>query len=424
MSDSVASISTKGSDRQMPVHLNVLKAEHLGKEYKLYDSPRKRLRALITGGEHHRSHWALREVSFELGRGQCMGVVGNNGAGKSSLLKLIAGTLQPSVGTVERHGRITAILELGAGFHPDFTGRDNLYFGASLIGISPAEMRALESSIIEFSELGEAIDRPVKTYSSGMTVRLAFALVTALEPDVLIVDEALAVGDQQFQKKCIARIDAFRKNGCTILFCSHSLYHVRQLCNRVLWLENGQQKAFGETETVLSQYEADIRAKEAMAAAAASAPPPDAAQSEVGPAEEQATLPSGAKLISVEVEKLGAGDPPVLESPDLVICMRAQAPLNETPQFGVMLEQLYGTGVTSAGTHYDNVAPTNMGNGVWEVRLRFPNLQLFSGQYTLSAYLFDAQGLVVYEEWLHCIQFHHIFPGSTPGIVRLEHVWE
>ena len=185
----------------MPDHSTVLKAEHLGKEYKLYDSPRKRLRALITGGEHHRSHWALRDVSFELGRGQCMGVVGNNGAGKSSLLKLIAGTLQPSVGKVERHGRITAILELGAGFHPDFTGRDNLYFGASLIGISPTEMRALESSIVEFSELGEAIDRPVKTYSSGMTVRLAFALVTALEPDVLIVDEALAVGDQQFQKK-------------------------------------------------------------------------------------------------------------------------------------------------------------------------------------------------------------------------------
>lgn len=420
----MSSVSKPGSVEPMPDHSTVLKAEHLGKEYKLYDSPRKRLRALITGGEHHRSHWALRDVSFELGRGQCMGVVGNNGAGKSSLLKLIAGTLQPSVGKVERHGRITAILELGAGFHPDFTGRDNLYFGASLIGISPTEMRALESSIVEFSELGEAIDRPVKTYSSGMTVRLAFALVTALEPDVLIVDEALAVGDQQFQKKCISRIDAFRKNGCTILFCSHSLYHVRQLCNKVLWLESGQQKAFGDTETVLSQYEADIRAKEALAAASSSEPQPDAAQSATAPTGELAGLPSGAQLISVEVEKLGAGDPPVLESPDLVICMTAQVPPNETPQFGVMLEQLHGVGVTSAGTHYDNVTPTHMGNGLWAVRLRFPNLPLFSGQYTLSAYLFDSQGLVVLDEWLHCIQFHHIFPGSTPGIVRLEHAWE
>lgn len=398
----------------------VLKADHLGKEYKLYDSPRKRLRALLTGGEHHRSHWALRDVSFELGRGQCMGVVGNNGAGKSSLLKLIAGTLQPSAGKVERHGRITAILELGAGFHPDFTGRDNLYFGASLIGISPTDMRALESSIIDFSELGEAIDRPVKTYSSGMTVRLAFALVTALEPDVLIVDEALAVGDQQFQKKCIERIDAFRKNGCTILFCSHSLYHVRQLCNRVLWLEGGQQKAFGDTEAVLASYEADIRAKEA-AATAASAP----VQPEPGEAAPPPQAGAGsAKLVSVEVENLGEGEIPLLQSPDLVVCMRAQLPPSETPQFGVMLEQLHGPGVTSAGTHYDQVLPTHLGDGLWQAKLRFPKIQIFSGQYTISAYLFDYQGLVVYEEWLYCIKFQHIFPGSTPGMVRLEHHWE
>ena len=420
MSESASSVTTPSSGGRVSAQGTVLKAEHLGKEYKLYDSPRKRLRALLTGGEHHRSHWALRDVSFELGRGQCMGVVGNNGAGKSSLLKLIAGTLQPSVGKVERHGRITAILELGAGFHPDFTGRDNLYFGASLIGISAAEMRGLEQSIIDFSELGEAIDRPVKTYSSGMTVRLAFALVTALEPDVLIVDEALAVGDQQFQKKCIERIEAFRKNGCTILFCSHSLYHVRQLCNRVLWLEGGQQKAFGDTELVLASYEADIRAKEAAAAA----PPPQAAAPE-----QQATATplghaSGAKLVAVEVENLGEGELPLLQSPDLVVCMRAQLPPNETPQFGVMLEQLHGTGVTSAGTHYDNVVATHLGDGLWQAKLRFPKIQLFSGQYTVSAYLFDLQGLVVYDEWLYCIKFQHIFAGSTPGIVRLEHSWE
>ena len=419
MSDSAWSMTPSLTTGYIHGTVTVLKAEHLGKEYKLYDSPRKRLRALITGGEHHRSHWALRDVSFELGRAQCMGVVGNNGAGKSSLLKLIAGTLQPSVGRVERHGRITAILELGAGFHPDFTGRDNLYFGASLIGISTTEMRGLERSIIEFSELGEAIDRPVKTYSSGMTVRLAFALVTALEPDVLIVDEALAVGDQQFQKKCIERIDAFRKNGCTILFCSHSLYHVRHLCNKVLWLENGRQKAFGDTELVLTAYEADIREKEATAAA-----PAQALQASEQAAPSANVLSQGAKLVSVEVENLGVGELPLLQSPDLVVCMRAQLPPNETPQFGVMLEQLHGPGVTSAGTHYDNIVPTYLGNGLWQAKVRFPNIPLFSGQYTISAYLFDFKGLVVYEEWLYCIKFQHIFPDSTPGLVRLEHRWE
>ena len=208
----------------------VLRVSQLGKEYKLYPSPRSRLKALLTGAATHRSHWALRYVSFELRRGQCIGVIGDNGAGKSSLLKLLAGTLQPSCGQIERVGRVTAILELGAGFHPDFSGRDNLYFGGSLIGISHERMRELEPEIAAFAELGEALDRPVKTYSSGMTVRLAFALVTAVQPDVLIIDEALAVGDQHFQKKCIERIMAFRKSGCTILFCSHSPYHIRHLC--------------------------------------------------------------------------------------------------------------------------------------------------------------------------------------------------
>ena len=183
---------------QVPVRL-----DGVGKEYRLYDSPRARLRALLTGRALHRSHWALRDVSLELRRGQCLGVVGSHGACKSTLLKLITGTLQPSCGQLARSGRVTAILELGAGFHPDFTGRQNLYFGGSLIGIGHDEMAALEPQVLAFAEIGEAIDRPVKTYSSGMTVRLAFALVTAVEPDLLIIDEALAVGDQHFQKKCV-----------------------------------------------------------------------------------------------------------------------------------------------------------------------------------------------------------------------------
>ena len=237
----------------------VLRVQGLGKEYRLYDSPRQRLKALVTGGKYHHSHWALRDVSFELYRGQCMGLIGDNGAGKSSLLKLIAGTMQPSNGRVERIGRVTAILELGAGFHPDFSGRDNLRFGGSLIGISPADMAGLEQRIIDFSELGDAIDRPVKTYSSGMVVRLAFALVTAVEPDVLIIDEALAVGDQHFQKKCVERITEFRENGCTILFCSHSPYHVRVLCDVAMWIDGGKVREFGPTEGVLGAYEMHTR---------------------------------------------------------------------------------------------------------------------------------------------------------------------
>ena len=328
----------------------VLRVRSVGKEYKLYPSPRSRLRALLTGKATHRSHWALRDVSFELQRGECVGVIGDNGAGKSSLLKLLAGTMHPSQGSIERVGRVTAILELGAGFHPDFSGRDNLYFGGSLIGINREEMARLEPEIIEFCELGEALDRPVKTYSSGMTVRLAFALVTAVQPDVLIIDEALAVGDQHFQKKCVERITAFRNNGCTILFCSHSPYHIRHLCDRALWLKGGEIAQFGGTEEVLAAYDVYTRQREQgdlgeqVQSTAAVEPLPtgaaivsqgdsdssqqhaEPADSASKPARPAASLESGgACILSVDVAHLAEavnGQPPVLQGQDLVVTLR------------------------------------------------------------------------------------------------------
>lgn len=395
---------------------SVLKVSNLGKEYRLYDTPRARLKALLTGQSHHRSHWALSQVSFELKRGQCMGVIGDNGAGKSSLLKLVTGTLQPSTGSVVRAGRITAILELGAGFHPDFSGRDNLYFGGSMIGISQAQMKALEAEVIAFSELGDAIDRPVKTYSSGMAVRLAFALVTAIEPDVLIIDEALAVGDQHFQKKCVERIDTFRANGCTILFCSHSLYHVKQLCDVALWLDGGSVRAFGATESVLAAYELHVRAQEGE-------PPPPVSM--IDPIAQAPTLSSGARagIVSVELENLSATTPPVLESDDFVIKVIAQATGTECPHVGILIEQAHGMGVTSVATHADGVKPMQIGEGLWQAILTFPDIPLHSGEYDVSVYLFDSQGLVVYEERLRCIRFGFVYPSLTPGVVRLPHTW-
>lgn len=410
----------------------VLHVDHLGKEYKLYDSPKDRLKALLTGRSTHRSHWALQDVSFDLHRGQCMGVIGDNGAGKSSLLKLIAGTLQPTTGTLNRAGRVTAILELGAGFHPEFSGRENLYFGGSLIGIPQAEMARLEHEILEFSELGEAIDRPVKTYSSGMSVRLAFALVTAVEPDLLIIDEALAVGDQNFQKKCVQRIDAFRRNGCTILFCSHSLYHVRHLCNVALWLDGGRVKASGDTESVLSSYEVHVRSRDTTANAQAIAPPTDAAQISVkstGAQPAVEAIPAStastavAKIVSVEVAHLGAGEPALLESRDLVVTVIAQLNSGEQPSIAVMLEQSHGVGITSVATHAEGVTPTELEPGLWRATLNFPELPLHSGDYVVSAYLFDTHGLVVYEQWMRCVEFKLVAPSLTPGLVNLPHHW-
>lgn len=410
----------------------VVSANHLGKEYKLYDSPRQRLKALLTGRSTHRSHWALRDVSFALRRGECLGVVGNNGAGKSSLLKLLAGTMQPSTGQLQRRGRVTAILELGAGFHPEFTGRQNLYFGGSLIGIGAEQMAQLEPEIAAFSELGEALDRPVKTYSSGMTVRLAFALVTAVEPDVLIIDEALAVGDQHFQKKCVERIEAFRQRGCTILFCSHSLYHIRQLCDVVLWLDKGEQRAFGDTESVLASYETFVRSQDATDKAnGAPATSGTVTPLSPPPSTHRTPLPGQAGIVAVELgehpedlDTSAPGLPPLLRSKDLVITVTAQGLGEEMPHIGLMLEQAHGAGITTAGTLQDGTEPTPLGNGLWRARLRFTDLPLHSGEYVVSAFLFDRQGLVVYEQWLHCTPFRHVDPRSTPGLLRLPHRWE
>ena len=421
----------------------VLLVSNLGKEYKLYDSPRQRVKALLTGRATHRSHWALRGVSFSLQRGQCIGVIGDNGAGKSSLLKLLAGTMQPSSGSVERAGRITAILELGAGFHPDFSGRDNLYFAGSLIGINQDEMRALESEIIAFSELQDAIDRPVKTYSSGMNVRLAFALVTAVQPDVLIVDEALAVGDQSFQKKCIDRILDFRKKGCTILFCSHSPYHIRHLCDAALWLEKGQVQMFGETEVVLAAYDARTRAlqeekdrlqwgDDARGDVAPTAgqkfdtdalPAGDQPYVVVAPNLLKVSSEGGACILSASIAHLSTDTPSLLQSKDLEVTIRVRGNGAEVPNVGFMLEQKNGVGITCIATHEEDVAPVLQADGTWQTVLCFPDLPLHSGDYVVSAYLFDRSGLAVYDHWFQYQTFRFVYPKPLPGLVRIPHTW-
>jgi len=414
----------------------VLQVQGLGKCYRLYATPGERLQALLGLSDKAKLHWALRDVNFELHRGQCLGVIGDNGAGKSTLLKLLAGTLHASHGRLNRVGRVTAILELGAGFHPDFTGRDNLLFGGSFIGIGRDEMLRLADGIIEFSELGDAIDRPVKTYSSGMVVRLAFALVTAVQPEVLIIDEALAVGDQHFQKKCVQRIEAFRANGCTVLFCSHSLYHVRQLCDRVLWLDQGQVRGLGDTEPVLAGYETHVRLQDAPATPTGStslANTPGADGDDVA-ARDIAAQGKRAGLVKASVnglapQKSGAANEVLaeLKHPDLAITVQAVSSGGEPPSMGVMLEQFQGVGITSVATHAEGVQPkaleTKDGWTTWQTTLTFPNLPLHSGKYALSFYLFDAQGLVVYDEWKDFIVFQWVSPSLTPGLVRLPHRW-
>jgi lipopolysaccharide transport system ATP-binding protein len=404
-----------------------LQVNGLGKCYGVYAKPQQRLVKLFTGKPAPQQHWSLRDVSFGLQKGQCLGVIGDNGAGKSTLLKLLAGSLQATQGRIVRNGRLTAILELGAGFHPEFTGRENLLFAGGFIGFSASDMQRLAPEILAFSELGDAIDRPIKTYSSGMVVRLAFALVTAVQPEVLIIDEALAVGDQHFQKKCVERIEQFRNQGCTILFCSHSLYHVRQLCDQVLWLDRGRMKALGPMDEVITAYETHVRLQETTtlnhsAGAAAQA---DAQLTTENTA--QSTTKRAAAITQAWLDGLQGAERLVLQTPNVRITLQAVTDDEAPPSMGFMLEQYKGVGIMSMATHAEGVQPVAMGRKQgqteWSITLTLIDLPLHSGTYVLSFYLFDAQGLVVCDEWKDHIVFDWMSPSLTPGLVRLPHVW-
>ena len=233
-----------------------IKINNLCKVYYLYESPKDRvLEALKIGKKsYHKEFAALDNINFDVKNGEVMGIIGTNGAGKSTLLKIITGVLTPTAGNVLIEGKVSALLELGAGFNQECTGLENIYLNGRMMGYTRKEMEERKDSIIEFADIGEFIYQPVKTYSSGMFARLAFAVAINVEPDILIVDEALSVGDIFFQNKCFKKFDELKQKGVTILFVSHDIGSVRQMCNRVLWLEHGKQVAFGEVNTICDMY--------------------------------------------------------------------------------------------------------------------------------------------------------------------------
>lgn len=235
--------------------MHSIAVENVFKDFRIYDRPQDRLLELLLRKQRHKNFHVLQDISFSVLEGRSLGIIGDNGAGKSTLMKLLVGTLQPSSGSIAIKGKVAALLELGAGFHPEFTGRRNIYLNAALLGVSDENIAELEQRIIEFSELGDFIDRPVKTYSSGMYVRLAFSIATMVDPDVLVIDEALSVGDIAFQKKCVERMNEFRKQNKTMIFCSHSMYHVQELCDTAIWLEKGRIREIGESHQVVGHYE-------------------------------------------------------------------------------------------------------------------------------------------------------------------------
>ena len=238
----------------------------VSKSYPIYPSPGMRLKelAVLNRRSFHTDYWALRDVSFQVSRGETFCIIGENGCGKSTLLQICAGILQPNEGSATVNGRVSALLELGAGFNPEFTGRDNVYLNGAILGFSRKEMDIRFREIAAFAEIGEFIDRPVKTYSSGMMVRLAFSVAIHVDPEILLVDEALAVGDVYFRQRCVRKVQELRSRGITILFVSHATGDVKALGDRALWLDRGRMMAIGKADLVVSKYLAAMEKKDAQ----------------------------------------------------------------------------------------------------------------------------------------------------------------
>jgi len=347
---------------------------------------------------------ALEGIDFEVARGESFALVGENGAGKSTLLKIIAGVQTPSRGRVERHGSIGALLELGAGFHPDYSGRDNLKLAAALQGLTGADFAARLDDIIAFADIGEAIDEPVKHYSSGMVVRLGFALVTALRPDLLITDEVLAVGDESFQAKCIGWIEHYLGSGGTLLLVSHSLYHVRKLTRRALWLDHGRARMLGTTDQVALAYQAFHEEKQALAkglavrpAAAAPGSTPSTPYAVIDLSLHQAT-PQGGRVDG----RLWSRD-------------------GRRPHVTVGIVRADGTPVYGTTSEIDGIALAADGAHHWRFSLVFEDWRLLPGGYRVRAHALDPEGLRLFDT----VEREFIVGGSTRelGLVRLPHRW-
>jgi ABC-type polysaccharide/polyol phosphate transport system ATPase subunit len=382
--------------------MNAISLENITKLYKLYDNPINRLKEIVLKKPFHRPFTALDNITLEVRKGETLGVIGENGAGKSTLLKILAQTLYPSWGKLEINGLVSSLLELGSGFHPEFSGLDNIYFYGSLLGIEKKLLEKKKEEIIEFSGINDFITFPLKTYSSGMYVRLAFSVATAIDPDILVVDEALSVGDLHFQKKSTDRIMEFRNDGKTIVFCSHGMYFINRLCDRVIWLKNGKIHMEGEPLNVTQAYETYQLEKEM--------PARDTAEPEF-------TDSTEGKLVHfrhIHVHPY----PLVNPGEDLVVEMETAVSGDTIPYMvAVVIKRIDELVIYSVGTR--DREPLR---GSRKFSIRFPDIQIKNGDFFIEAYLFDETLAHIYD-----VKSSDAFkiPKTQiePGLVNLPYEW-
>ena len=346
-------------------------------------------------------------ITLEVRRGESLGIVGENGAGKSTLLKVLTGVLAPTTGQVELAGSVAALLELGAGFHPEFTGRENVEMAGALMGYRPAELRAQMDRILAFADIGRYIDEPVKHYSSGMVVRLGFALVAARRPDLLITDEVLAVGDEAFQRKCVRWIEDYLAGGGTLMLVSHSMYHVQKLCRRAVWIQRGRIEAIGDVYEVTQRYLAWQETRIAADSAAA--------QQGAGGLEFQTRM--------LTVNGVGEGKPLSIDAGGTIeVVAQVRSSSGRVPVLGVGIVRGDGTPVYGVTSEMDGAAPHRDGADGYRFVLRFPALALLPGTYTVRAHAMDPEALRLFDT----VEQPFTVRGRTRelGLVRLPHDWD
>lgn len=388
-----------------------VRAVDVSKHYDVYRRPLDRLIELFTPGKRHEIFPALQNVSFDVQKGETVGIIGQNGAGKSTLLKLLCGVTRPSSGTFETHGTIASILELGTGFHPDFSGRDNATLNAAILGLSAAEARERLPDIFEFSELGAFLDRPVKTYSSGMYMRLAFSVAVNVNPDILIIDEALAVGDGHFQKKCIEKLREFQQAGKTILFCSHSLYYITSICSRTLWLDQGRAMRYGPSLDVVHEYENFLRERDRERPATA-------------PHVADTGTPVRLREIVV-CDSSGLPRDRFAPGEDVHVRLRIESDQPQQPVHVLVGidRQADDMQCFAVSTHADGLAPLS-GRNEYEIIVRLLDLPLLRGEYSLIAYVGDEHAITVFDRRDVRPAFSMTGERFEVGMISVKHQWE
>jgi len=388
----------------------LVRLEGVSKFYPRVHRPGERLRAfaaLMAGREPQDGAEVLHDISLEVCAGQSFGIIGENGAGKSTLLKILTGVISPSRGSVEVNARAAALLELGAGFQPEFSGIDNVKMKASLLGMSSKQLEQRLDDILAFADIGEYVYEPIKHYSSGMVVRLGFAVVAASDPELLITDEVLAVGDESFQKKCIRWIESFLANGNTMLMVSHSMFLVQKLCQRALWLHEGRARELGDVFPVTQSYLAWHEEKNALEK------------------DQRLSLQGASGLFRVSEFRLLVhgceGDPVIGHGDDLEAELVLYSPDGRAPVAMIGVMRADGSPVYGFASDGDDVIPERIDDRLFRFRIRFTTLKLLPGSYSIRGYAMDAEGMRLCDA--SELRFSVSGQSREMGFIHLPHEW-